>query len=336
MRIWRTQEPISETFAAAWESVVRPCTHSHFAMERAYLEWEAAHGRHAIAILDEADVPMAIVARDEGGTLISGWPWRWQVGLAGGADATIAGVSPADAERAERLLLEAGGGARLRLHLPVEPTSHAGSRAGATILHPLIETAEPFKKLSGNKRREARKAGEAGWTVEIASSHAEFRRFAGIQRETESRREGEDASSLPSDPAPGESWREWEHPWMWLLVAKRDGEIHAGSGFGRSPGGMLDYRTNASTLEAKNAGVNVLLAVEAMRLGREAGHTYMNWGGTTTFKRTLGGATLDTWQWLGGGGAWTVPNRIESLWKKARSGAAARVKEMQKKGKSRR
>jgi hypothetical protein len=115
-------------------------------------------------------------------------------------------------------------------------------------------------------------------------------------------------------PEPGEVWREWELPWMWLLVAKQGGVVRAGSGFGLWPGGSLDYRTNASDAEGMKGGANILLAWEAMRRGRDAGHRWVNWGGATRFKLDLGGECLTVHSWLGGGPLWQVPNRLEVAW----------------------
>jgi len=332
MLIWKTQEAPSADFRSAWDAVLRSCMHAHFALERRWLEWEAGHGRHAIAAVEaDGPEPIIVAARQVHGVLISGWPWRWQAGRASGADATLGGLSLADARRASRMLTEAGGGARVRMYVPIPAgRSRRTARAGTTTLLPLTADLKA-RPPSGNKRREARKAAAAGWVVEAATTADEFRGYAELQLANERRRRGR-AAALPDDPAPGESWREWEHPWMWLLVAKRDGVIGAGSGFGRSAGGMVDYRANASTTEARDAGANALLAVEAARLAGQAGHRFMNWGGATTFKRSLGGDTLPTWEWLGGGGAWALPNAIESLWKAARSEAAAGVKALRRRG----
>jgi hypothetical protein len=308
-------------------------------MELDYLEWEAGHGRHALALMDgEHDETLLAVARIDGSTIVSGWPWRWQVARVGGADAGVPGITSEDAARFERLLVEASEGARVRVHLPFIPDfRHTGLKVGQTILLPLGDTDdESVKKVTGNKRREARKALKAGWSVEVADGPGAYRRFAELQRETEARRGTAPGAPLPENPDPGESWREWEHPWQWLLVARKDGDIGAGSGFGRSEGGMLDYRANASTPDALAEGANALLAMEAIERGREAGYTFINWGGSTTFKRSLGGARIDTWELLTGMELWGLPNRLESLWRQTRSDAAARIKKLGERGKTRR
>jgi hypothetical protein len=104
---------------------------------------------------------------------------------------------------------------------------------------------------------------------------------------------------------------------MLLLVAARDGQIACGSGYGLWPGGMIDYRANASTLEGKKLGANALLAFEAMRLARSRGCRWMNWGGATDFKRELGG---ERGSHRAGSAAacWALPNRITVSLRRAR------------------
>jgi len=64
-------------------------------------------------------------------------------------------------------------------------------------------------------------------------------------------------------------------------LAGREGAIEAGSGFGRYAGGMIDYRANGSSVEAKRLGANGLLAFEALCRARDLGHRWMNWRGVT-------------------------------------------------------
>lgn len=156
----------------------------------------------------------------------------------------------------------------------------------------------------------------------VASTHEEMAAFHRLQGETE-RRRGNAGEETPVSPAPGESWREWELPWMWLLVAVRDGVVEAGSGFGMRPHGALDYRTNASTLEAKRSGANVLLAIEALRRGRDRGCHWMNWGGVTEFKREMGGERVEVTCRLGGGAMWSVNNHVTALVRGAQPKLAA-------------
>ena len=113
---------------------------------------------------------------------------------------------------------------------------------------------------------------------------------------------------------------------MWLLLARKAGYIEAGSGFGCFGSGVVDYRANASTPEAKNAGANALLAWEAMRRGRLAGYRQMNWGGSNTFKREMGGDYIPMVCYPEGNPLWSVPDTLEVQWHHARDGLARRVK----------
>jgi hypothetical protein len=169
-----------------------------------------------------------------------------------------------------------------------------------------------------NKRRAVKRALKEGFSVVPATTHEQFLAFARLQIATEQRRGRTPASVSEVPPAAGEGWREWEHPWMLLLVAARNGEIACGSGYGVWPGGMMDYRANASSLDGKKLGANALLAFEAMRLGRERGCHWMNWGGATDFKRELGGERVDLTCRLGGGALWALPNRIALSLRRAR------------------
>jgi hypothetical protein len=185
--------------------------------------------------------------------------------------------------------------------------------------------------MDGDKRRTIAKARKAGWIVREAREADTFRAFAALQQAAE-RRRGGNVEALPEAPAPGESWREWELPWMGLLVAERDGALEAGSGFGWVPGGMLDYRANASSERGRREGANVLLAFEAMRLGRDRGLRWINWGGATLFKRDFGGTLVPVTCRLGGGAAWAIPNRVQTSLRRARPRAAALLKRLRRRG----
>ena len=75
-------------------------------------------------------------------------------------------------------------------------------------------------------------------------------------------------TSRPADtpacpPPPGLGWREWELPWMWLLVADaRRRRVESGLGDGVRPGGMLEGRTGGSTAEGQRDGAFALLSFE--------------------------------------------------------------------------
>jgi len=269
----------------------------------------------------------ALVLRDAGIEWVSGWPWRWQLVLEGSSPETP-GLSEEDARWLFAHAGRAAGGRRLRCFLPAPPSSGVpGFRVASTYLSSLdADEARLLQSMDKEKQRMIRRASSRGYTVVDARDGAEFRAFAEIQRETEARRGGS-PPAVPETPEPGEAWREWELPWMWLLVAVKDGKVEAGSGFGRSAGGTLDYRTNASSLAAKNDGANVQLAWEALRRGREAGHRWMNWGGATHFKKDLGGARVDLACWLGGGTMWSPANWAEAATRRVRARIGSALRE---------
>jgi len=323
-RTWRTRDVPPQGFAADWTARLAQAPHASFALRADLLAWEAVHGREALAALvDDGPRRAALVLRFEGGRLESGWPWRAQAVLEGASVAS--GLSRADASwvfgQAERL----AGGRRLEVHLPHTPENGAPAfRSGGTLVRSLApQEDELMRTLDVNKRRAVKRAIKEGYRVLDADRPAQYLAFARLQRETEARR-GVTLPAIPEGvPAKGESWREWEHPWQWLLVAQRGDVVEAGSGFGVAAGATIDYRANASTLEAKKLGANALLAWEALRRGRERGYRWMNWGGTTEFKRELGGETVEMWCWLGGGVAWALPNRVTASLHRARPRVAA-------------
>ena len=326
VRLWSTRDAEDPAFAESWAARLRRSSHAHFGLDLAHLEWEAAHGRHATAALvDEAGRSGALVLRHEGGARVSGWPWRWQLVVEEPDRAIPEGLT---ADETEWLIGHAralAGGRRLTGYAPhPAPPGATGFPAGATTLKPIGRSDEDvLRSLDTNKRRMIRRARAEGFTVAVASGIEEMRRFQMLQHETE-RRRGEHPEPGPdATPAEGERWREWEHPWMLLLVAVRGGTIEAGSGFGIVPGGMMDYRSNGSTLEAKKAGANTLLAFEALRIGRERGCRWMNWGGVTEFKREMGGERVEVHCRLTGGALWALPNRIQSAIQVARPRVAS-------------
>ena len=319
--LWHTYEPEDAEFARRWATRLARAPHAHFGLEGGHLRWEAAHGRHAtLALVEEAGRGGALVLRHEGGGRVSGWPWRWQMVVEDPARVTPEGLDPEETEwlmsHAQRL----AGSHRLTCFTPHPPRARApGFAAGATTLRAIGgDDEEVLRSLDTNKRRLIRRARSEGFVVEAAGGIEALRAFARLQRETERRRGVAVPDESTATPAAGEAWREWEHPWMRLLVAVRGGTIEAGSGYGIVPGGMMDYRANGSTLEAKKAGANMLLAFEALRLGRASGCRWMNWGGVTEFKREMGGVRVDVTCRLGGGAMWAVPNRIQATLRTAR------------------
>jgi hypothetical protein len=208
------------------------------------------------------------------------------------------------------------GGRRLRCLLPaVLPGRRDAFRVGATLLRPVDAEGDALlARLDVNKRRAVKRALREGWQVRDAASDEERRAFTVIQRQVDARH-GARLTPLPAGtPAPGEAWRQWEMPWMWLLVAVRDGVVGAGSGYGVTPGGTIEYRANASTEEARKAGTNALLAYEALCGARRRGCHWMNWGGVTEFKRELGGERIEIHCHLGGGALWALPNAATAAW----------------------
>ncbi|NOT33770.1 MAG: GNAT family N-acetyltransferase [Candidatus Eisenbacteria bacterium] len=336
---WSTREKRPSGFEALWSQRLSRCAHAHYAMRLDHLEWEARHGRHSIALL-VGDPAAAVVLREERGGWVSGWPWRWQCVVEGGEGTT--GITPAESSvlalAAERVVP----GRRLEFFSPDAPAAEwPGFRAGPTIVLDITPEEDVlWKALDKSKQSSIKKGARDGLVVVVADRPEQFRAFHRLQNETEARRraDGElDAtfvapeSNLP-DPAPGEGWREWELPWHWLLVAERDGVVEAGSGFGFAPGGMLDYRTNASSLAGKKSGANFMLAWEAVRRGRELGMRRMNWGGATRFKRDMRGELVEIHCGLGGGPVWRLPNEFAAAVRRSRPRVAAWWRSLRKTG----
>ena len=327
---WHTPDPIDPGFEGAWRARLARAPHAHFAFGSAYLAWSAARGRTAHAVLaDEDGRGAALVLREEKGGLVCGWPWRSGAVVEDAGRAMPEGLTPDERSWLFACAERVAGRARLTCFLPGPPQG-VGYVAGLTsVIHLERTEAELMQDMDASKRRALKKAQGLGWEVVEAVRPAEWRAFAGLQRVTESRR-GAAPAALPEDPAPGESWREWELPWMWLLVAVKDGVVGAGSGFGFLPAGTLDYRTNASAEAAKKEGANVLLGWEAMRRGRERGLRWLNWGGATRFKRDFGGPCVEIACRLGGGAAWAIPNRLAASLQRARPRIAGAVRKLRR------
>jgi hypothetical protein len=318
---WDTRRPLDPGFERDWLATLARCPNANFTLDPRLIAWEAKHGRQALAVsVTDGARAAALVLRVERAGLVSGWPWRWQAVIEDPARSAAAGL---DAEECAWLFERArviAGGRRLRCFLPVAvPARRGGFFAGATLLRNLQEDDEGLlRHIDVNKRRAVKRALREGWVVRPAAGPEELRAFVEILREMELAR-GKQVPPLPAAvPEPGEGWREWELPWMWVLVAVRDGAVGAGSGYGFTPGGTVEYRANGSSGEARKAGVNALLAYEAMRRGREHGCRWMNWGGVTEFKRELGGERIEVTCRLGGGVAWALPNAATVAWRQAR------------------
>jgi Acetyltransferase (GNAT) domain len=320
-RTWNTRDAIAPEFERAWRERLSRTPHAHFGFDPAFLRWESDHGRSALAALvEEGPGRGALVLREHGAGRVCGWPWRWEAVIEDAGRTSPRGLTPAECDWLFGAAVELSGGRRLHCYLPDAPETQAGGfPAGTTLLRSLDLTDEQMlMTMDVNKRRAVKRAQREGFTVVPATTHQQFLAFARLQVETEKRRGQESGAISSAPPLPGEGWREWELPWMLLLVAERDGQIACGSGYGLWPGGMIDYRANASTLEGKKLGANALLAFEAMRLARSRGCRWMNWGGATDFKRELGGERVDLTCRLGGGVLWALPNRITVSLRRAR------------------
>ncbi len=328
---WDTRRPLDPGFEREWRASLERCRYANFSLDPRHLAWEAQCGRHALAVRAvDGGRAAVLVMRSQGAGLVSGWPWRWQVAVEDPAGAAGAGLAAEECAWLFDRARAAAGGRRLTCYLPMTAaatSTAAGFLAGATLLRSLQEDDDGFlRHMDVNKRRAVKRALREGWEVRQAAGLEELRSFAVILREMELAR-GKRVPEIPaSPPGPGEGWRMWELPWMWALVAVRDGVIGAGSGYGVLAGGTMDYRSNGSSSEARKAGVNTLLAWEAMRRGRDHGCRWMNWGGVTEFKRELGGARVEMACRLGGGALWAIPNQAVVGWHRARRqlGALAR------------
>jgi hypothetical protein len=321
---WSTREPLDRGFERAWRALLHRAPSAHFGFDPAYLLDRARRGEHAIAVrVEERGRRGALVLRERGPELVSGWPWRCQAVVADPDTSAPLGLSSEQLEwlwaHAERL----AGARRLRFFGPQPPTNGTPwFVAGSTCIQSLGRSEEELSQaLDPANRRMIKRALAEGSRVLEAKGVELFRSFAALPRDL-----GRAPGALDRDatiPPPGEGFREWEKPWMWLLVAVKDGRVEAGSGFGLLAGATIDYRANASTPAARKDGANVLLAWEAVRLGRERGFRWLNWGGATRFKQEFGGERVQMVCGLGGGPAWRVPNLIDAAAWRARSRMSA-------------
>jgi hypothetical protein len=329
LHLWNLAEPIAADFERRWNELIRTSAHASFWFDPACLRHAAAHGEPGVAALDETgDARLALVVRFVNGEARCGWPWRWHVVIEG-TDAQL-GPNAEQGARALALAERLAGNRRLRCYLP----AGTGDRrpqytAGATVLQAVLDEDAMKKNLDGDKRRSIPKAGKLGYRAVVAERPELFQAFARIQHETETRH-GKDGSGVPDHCEPGEGWREWELPWMKLIVAIKDDAVVAGSGFGLYPGATLDYRANASTEIARREGANVLLAWEAMRFAARSGYRWINWCGATRFKRDLGGTLVPTVCHLGGGAWWTIPNTLVAASRRAQARVGAGIRELRR------
>lgn len=336
IQVWDTREPVRAEFSTAWEAVLARAPHANFSIAMPYLCWEARAGRHALAVLAEQHGHRgAVVLRRAGGGFVSGWPWRWQAVVEDSGRAGAVGVSGEEGMWLYRAAVAAARQRPVRLHLPcTAPDGTPDYEAGTTLMYAIDrDDAELLAAMQPSKRRMIRRAELAGYTVRTSRDRTDLLRFAHLQRETK-RRIGIAAPPVSEAPAEGEEWREWELPWMWLLVAEKEGVVESGLGDGLCAGGTLEARAGASTLQARRDGVFALLSLEEARRGRGLGYRWINLGGDTPFKREIAGrlATRVALScWLGGPGWWSWGARAELLWRRA----AARVRRVAKDVRSR-
>lgn len=327
-----TRSGISAEFSRAWDARIARAPLANFSMRSDYLRWEAEQGRHALLVLSEGGARRgAIVLREVGRELHSGWPWRWQAVVESPEPGFAPACSPVEAEWLFAQAARHACGRRVRVFLPAPPARRTPAfPAGATIVQALrASDAELLASMDANKRRLHRRASAAGYDVGLVAGPAEAREFAIVQHEAARLREGGLPPGIDESPREGHGYREWELPWMGLLVARHQGRVVAGVGDGLAAGAMVDGRAAAAEPEARRAGVMALLCHHEARWLRDQGHDWLNHGGDTVFKREVAGQLgrrLVLWCWLGGGAAWEVPNRTEAWARNARPRVAAWVR----------
>jgi hypothetical protein len=322
--VWSTREARDGAFAGAWQQVLRTASRSSFAMELGFVEWEAKHGRHSIAaIVEHGSRRGILVLRETRRTLTCGWPWRWQVALQESRPAPSPVFNTEESAWLFEQACHVAGRRRLICHLPAAPAPGVpGYESGRVIIQSLQrDDDELLNAMRSSKRRMVRKARDSNYQVVEGGDEDQRRAFAVLQRITRLRHGQWAGVETPPAPAPGEAWREWELPWMWLLLALREGVVESGLGDGIRPGGILEGRTGASSDRARQDGAFALLCHEEMRRGRDRGHVWLNHGGDTSFKRDIAGTLaihVPVFGWLGGGRAWSLANHSEAWALRAR------------------
>lgn len=312
VRAWKTGEALDPGFARAWQRRLDESRRAHFAMRADYLAHEAGRGDLAMALLiDEPDLRAAVVMRKDRSRWACGWPWRPQLVLEDAPGTTI-GVDSSAFRRVMAHLESVVSPDRMHIFVPPSLPSRRGMLAGRTLIKPIcLDDATLLGSLHIEARRQIERSTGAGWQIQLASTPAQWQLFQAMSVDADPGRVRAGAAALAIDPAPGESWREWELPWHWLFVAGRGDVVHGGAGFGWANAGAADLRVLACTQQAEEDGVPALLAWAALRHARDAGCLWMNWGGTTRFKQQLGGELVEVHRILGGGLLWAVPNQIE-------------------------
>jgi len=305
--VWRTHEALDPAFERAWSHRLGRAPHANFSLRADYLRWEAEHGHRALAcLIEEGDRAAALVLRAENSGWTSGWQWRWQAVMEDPSRRDAVGLTPEEAAWLFSHAQAVAEGRRLRFHLPVAPPSGVpGFRAATTLVQRLACTDEELlRAMHKSKRRMVQKAQREGYRVEVARTIEQFKAFWLLQVATYARHGVRIAGQADTVPGPGELWREWELPWMCLLIGSKGGTIETGSGEGCFPGGIMEGRTAATSELARKDGAYALVCYDEARLGRDRGHHWLNLGGDTTFKRHTAGTLaepLSIYCWMAGG-----------------------------------
>lgn len=327
--LWDTRAPRDPEFERRWAARVVGSPYANFALSLDWLRHEAALGRHARAVLaEEGGRTGAIVLRAEPRGWTSGWPWRWQAMIAGkDANGALGITAEESAWLFARACEAAEVGGRVRCFLPHPPPAGVpGFIAGATIIQSVQHSDEEILRgMGSSKRRMVRRAQSLGYEVNDAREPHVFAEFHRVQLEAHRRRPPMQRIVAPPGSA---DWTEWELPWMWLLVARKNGVVHSGVGDSVIPGGYVDGRTAAATLEGRSEGASALLGFEEARRARDRGHRWLNHGGDTFWKREISGRLgerFPLWCWLSGR-RFSLPNTAETTWMSFRPVAARWMK----------
>jgi hypothetical protein len=326
-RAWCTTDSPPPGFESAWESLVARLPYGHFGFRLDVLRWFHHLGTPSLAVMvEESGWSGAIVARREHDTWVSGLPWRWMAAVTAEGRAPEHHLSAEEARTLFRQLERFAGGRRVRAHLTPAPRQGMPSfQSGRTLIHRIgVDDDALLKAMDKTKRAMIKRAQREGYQVVEATRPDQFRAFAAVQRATDRRHGREPLDDDTDEPRFGERWREWELPWMWLLIAEREGQVGSGFGLAHGAGHIIESRAAASTTEALKSGAFMLLAFEAAKRARERGYHYLNWGGDTFFKRDLSrglASHVPLHCWLGGGARWQLANHGEVLMHAARGRA---------------
>jgi hypothetical protein len=306
-------ETLRATFAEAWNARLGRTPHANFSMALDSLEWQARRGEPSRAVLlDEGDRRGAMVLRERGSEVVCGFPWRWQIVLEDGDPRSPQGMTPEDVRWFFAQARHLANGRRLRFYGPHPTGTRTEYRAAQTVLIDLVHVSEKelFSGVKSSRRSLVRRSEKQGYSILDATTPEQRLAFGTVVDENHARRHGGDSHGGRSTDPPDVVWT---RPWHWLLLAVRNDAVAAGLGMGRWAGGMVDARAAGATEEAMKAGTNSQLWWEAIRRAHLAGHTWMNFGGSTTFKRQFGGALVPIFCALGGSPRWLVPNLVEKV-----------------------